>query len=391
MSSRQIQLHFDGDRYFSRLESCIDQAKEEVLLETYILDLDPIGLRILQALDRASKRGVKVFLLIDGIGSYNWLSDIRQKCQIMQIPLKVYHPLPFQNISKISWKNLRRWLRFFRKINKRDHRKFCLIDKNIIFIGSFNISQVHSRRYLGSKSWRDSGVEIHNNNPEDISNTDIEILHKVFFKTFYNSLNFKSHNKKFFRLKKRLKPSALIRQPKLFNLNTSLWARIQLARKLKKKLRAARSRILITNAYFLPRRFFLKSLRSAAERGVFVGLILPAKTDAWFVREASRSLYYRLIKSGVHIYEFQPQVLHAKTFIIDDLATVGSFNLNHRSMIHDLEIEAIIPEAQAIQELVDQWDKDAQLSKKYTLSDLGNFPWPQRILSRILYWFRYIL
>jgi len=146
---------------------------------------------------------------------------------------------------------------------------------------------------------------------------------------------------------------------------------------------------LITNAYFIPRRSVLRALKKAAQRGVEVALVLPALTDVPIVQWASRSLYYRLLKAKVRIFEYQPSVLHAKTVIIDNWATVGSHNLNHRSMIHDYEVEAVLTDNQSLNELVNQWQIDVKSSQEITLESLGKFPWWTRWISRLAYWFRY--
>jgi len=154
-------------------------------------------------------------------------------------------------------------------------------------------------------------------------------------------------------------------------------------------MKLAEKRILVTSGYFLPRKSVLRGLRRAARRGIFVGLCIPAKSDVWFVKSAAKSLYYRLLKDGVHIFEYQPRILHAKTLIIDDWGTVGSHNLNHRSLTHDLEAEAVITHPENIQKLIEAWDRDVLSSSAITLKDLGKWSWPQRLLSRFAYWFRY--
>ncbi len=386
MSEPRIQLHFTGDGYFNSALKAIESAKHEVLLESYIYDLDPIGLRFLSALSAAKKRGLKVFLMVDGIGSFNWQKALERSCYEHQIPLHVYHPLPFASGFSFSWKNLRRLLFFFRRVNRRNHRKIILIDRRHVFMGGLNISKTQSEEFLGEKAWRDTGIELE----YETAMSDTHLLARAFYHTWRTSSWRKALLRPRSILKLPRKPRVRFPMlPQRFRLNTPPWVRYFLLRDLRRRIKLAKTRILITNAYFVPRRSVLAALRKAARRGVFVGLVLPSKTDVSFVREASRSLYYRLMKSGVHIYEYQPSILHAKTLVIDDWATVGSHNLNHRSMLHDLEIEAVVTEPEQINELVEQWDLDARKSKHYQIHDLGRFPWYQRTLSRVIYWFRY--
>lgn len=387
MSEPQIQLHFSGDAYFRGALKAIESAQQEVLLESYIYDMDPIGLRFFYALEAAKHRGVSVRLLVDGIGSFNWMRDIRNRCHGAGIPLRVYHPLPFSGGLRLSWKNLRRYLFFVRKVNRRNHRKVIMVDRKTVFMGSHNISKVHTKEFLGAAAWRDTGIELRFEAP----NADTEILAKAFLRTWRLSAlrRLWAQPARLFRRGPRLKIKD--RKPTRFRLNSRPWSRYLVNRDLLRRIRKSQARILITNAYFVPRRSVLVALRKAARRGVFVGLILPAKTDIWFVRAASQTLYRKLIEAGVHLYEYTPSILHAKTLVIDDWGTVGSHNMNHRSMLHDLEVESVVTELPTLLELTDQWDRDAAVSKLYRLSDLTDFAWYQRGLSRVIYWFRYWL
>lgn len=381
---QQEVLFFDGDEYFASISQQLETAQTEVLVESYIYDLDGIGIRLLELLAQARQRGVRVRLLVDGIGSYNWIASLSERCKKLEIEFRVYHPLPFsiQKLKSISWKNLRRWIFLFQKVNNRNHRKTVVIDGQKAFLGSFNISQVHSRRYMGTQVWRDSGVFIQGPQTESLRKA---FLHSWQSSTMRSALR-RIRPLSFLR-RKRFKndPSSLLR------LNTKMRWRFNLLRDLNKRFRTAQSRILITNAYFVPRKSVLRNLRRAARRGVFVGLCLPEKTDVWLVKAASRSLYYRLLKDGVHLYEYQPSVLHAKTLIIDDWATVGSHNLNHRSLNHDLEVEAIITNSDNLRKLLDQWDQDVRQSKRADLKDYDGVSVFTRMVWRFIYWFRYWL
>jgi cardiolipin synthase len=373
-------LYFEGDDYFKAVIEQIKAAQHEIFLESYIYDLDVIGRQILKALGAAAQRGVTVRVLVDGIGSYNWLSPLRDECRTHKISFRIYHPLPFgtQKMRKISWRNLRLFLSLFRKINRRNHRKVIVIDRSKAFLGSFNISQVHSKKLMGKKAWRDTGIFV--------EGPSVHRLQRAFMTAWSKSqfrLLSKAHSP--LRLKRRNLPF----KAGLIRLNSKIRWRYSLLRDLRRRMRLAQHRILIANAYFLPRQSVLRGLRRAAQRGVFVGLCIPAKSDVWFVKEATKSLYYRLLSDGVFIFEYQPTILHAKTLVIDQWATVGSHNLNHRSLTHDLEAEAVVTHPENIEKLIDKWDEDICHSVPVHLADLGKIRWWNRLLSRFIYWFRY--
>lgn len=367
-----IKLYFSGDEYFRDICTEIDKAQSEVLLESYIFDLDPIGYRILERLENAAKRGVQCRVLLDGVGSFNWTASLQKKCQESRIQLRIYNPIPFHQslVKRFSWKSFRRVLMLLKKINKRNHRKVVLIDQHIAFAGGMNVSQVHTKEFMGQKAWRDTGVRV--------QGPALKLLRISFFQAWRSS--------RFIFIPKSF---SIFRQ--ILRLNNSARLRYTHLRGLNAKLRTAKKRILITNPYFVPRTSVLNSLRKAAQRGVYVGLCLPAKSDVLVVHWAARSLYWRLLKSGVHIYAYQNRVLHAKTLIVDDWATVGSHNLNHRSLMHDLEVEVVLDDAHSVQTLIKQWDEDLKNCVVVTKKDLGNDNLLFQALQRVAYWFRYWL
>lgn len=372
------RLFFRGDDYYNEMFLCLEKAQNKVWIESYIFDLDSVGLKLLRLLQGLQARGVEVKLLVDGIGSLGSLAELREKCRQMKIDFRIYHPLPFslQRSGKMRWRKLKLWLYLFRRINKRNHRKVVLIDDSMAFLGSYNISQVHSEKIMGPQTWVDTGVFVRG--------SDVRGLHDAFLKAWLKSkYNVQVDAASFLKLKAKTRPQSLIR------LNSKMRWRYQLLRDLNRKMKQAQKRILITNAYFLPRKSILRNLRKAAKRGVFVGLCLPAKSDVWFVKAAAKSLYSRLLKDGVHIFEYQPQILHSKILIIDDWATVGSHNLNHRSLSHDLEAEAVITDPLNLQLLIQDWDQKITKSKAIGPTELGRWGLIERALSRFAYWFRY--
>lgn len=386
MSNSQIKNHlwkteslfFEGDLYFDKAISLIDLAENEVLLESYIFNLDLVGLRFLNALEAAKNRGVRVLILVDGIGSYNWLTQLRDQCQKRGLHFRVYHPLPFrlQIIKSLSWRKLRRLLFLFRRINKRNHRKVLAVDGEKALLGSFNISQIHSVTTSAESAWRDTGVFL--------EGPSIGFLRRAFLQAWSKS-KFESLSDHSQMLKRKLRhfTAGPIR------LNLTMRWRYFLRRDLARRIKQSERRVLITNGYFLPTRSILRSLKKAAQRGIYVALCIPAKSDIWFVKAAAKSLYFKLLKAGVHIYEYQPRVLHAKTLVVDDWATVGSHNLNHRSLTHDLEVEAVLQNPESLAALIEQWDQDVANSHAVTFADLGKFGLLDRLISGFAFWFRF--
>lgn len=400
------QLFFSGDQYFQSLLKDINSAQSSIWVEAYIFDLDMVGLEIWEALLAARKRGLQVRLLIDGAGCFHTIPEWRRRAATSGFRLKVFHELPFRFSvwKKRTWKRWRRW-RFlllidrFGRMNQRNHRKIIWIDERILYTGSYNFSQVHSERLMGGHAWRDTGVRLQLNNSQN--EHDIHFLKNVLERAWSQAHRF-NYWQRVFRnfwskswttdpLRKKFIKKFMNSSSSLLRLNYSFRQRWRLNRDLIKKIKKAQTQVLITNAYFIPRPSLLRALKAASARGVHVALCLPGPNDVWLVKEASRSLYRRLLKRGIKIYEYQQRMMHAKTLIIDHWHTVGSHNLNHRSFLHDLEIEVQLTQADSYNTLLTQWYKDLEQSSEVTDVELtGDSIWRQA-RSRVLFWFRYWL
>lgn len=384
-----VRFFFAGDAYFDAVIDAIEHAQEEILVEVYIYDWDQIGQKLIAALGRARDRRVDVHLMVDGVGSITAIERLQSYCDEARIDFRVYHPPLF--FSRLMFRPERQPLSrkmraFFTRMmtllfyaNKRNHRKTIIIDRKFAFIGSFNVTDVHSSRAFKERAWRDTAVRL--TAPAETLRPIVAAFQRAWIRS-------RDLDQPRWRFRRRIRRE---RRPPLgiFRLNDTIRRRMRITRELRKKLRRAEKRILITNAYFLPRPSLLRILRTAAKKGVFVGLVLPAKTDVWMVREAGRTMLRKLIKDGVHVYEYDPVVLHAKTMVIDDWAMVGSHNLNYRSLIHDLEVDVMLNRPEDVRTLVAQWDTDVKASTALTLRDLDSDSALRRLVGRLVYLVRY--
>jgi cardiolipin synthase len=156
------EIFFDGDTFFERLLSDIDQAKSYITIEMYIFNDDILGKKIVAHLIAAHQRGVKVQVIVDGIGSFNFSRKLQGILYKKGITVKMYNPLPFYhpyfgNLSftkRIQVMASRIW-----RMNRRDHRKIITIDQTIMFTGSFNIT-AESTRYHIDRPWKVMGVRV---------------------------------------------------------------------------------------------------------------------------------------------------------------------------------------------------------------------------------------
>ena len=352
------KLYFDGDSYFSDLLQEFNQASESIWLELYIFELDRLGDRVLCALELAASRGLKVRILLDAFGSINSITAIRTRIKNSNIDLAVFHPLP--------WNKTGSWTRLF----KRTHRKIFLIDSKIAFLGGINVNEAELTEFSGEQAWLDAGVRLEGQAIKQIQDSmqlvwpRKEALAKKIYFRFLMRQSFSSG------------PDILINiTRKLRRLRNKL---------IYKKIRQAEARVLITTAYFVPNKEILSAFKTAAAKKIDVRILLPTWTDVPFMPWAAHAFYGPLLKAGIRVFEYTPRMLHSKTIVIDDWATVGSSNFNHRSLQHDLEIDAVLTSSANIKQLADRFEIDLGCAKEILLENLGARPWWQRLIGRLV-------
>lgn len=371
------KVFFAGQDYFSMLLADIKAAKESIELETYIFDLDQLGKKVIEVLTEVARCGVAVRILVDGAGTPEWYGPLIQNLEAAGAETRVFHPFPWRlwqwSRSRVRIPSLLKAIYLFLKINVRNHRKVCIIDKKITYVGSFNISQNHLDTEHNGKGWRDTGVRLRNVNCKDILQA---------FESVWSHIPIQERIRHFFNH---------IRTNPIIRLNNTWYRRRILYKNLLNRIRSCKSRIWITNAYFVPDNFLLRRLIEAARSGVDVRILLPRESDVSFIPWASKAFYERLLKSGVRIFEYVPSILHAKTLILDEWMTIGSSNLNYRSLLHDLEVDVNIRSSESKKELAQQFLADLDRSKEIHLIDWQKRAWYQRIVGRVLLYLKYLI
>jgi cardiolipin synthase len=298
-----------GREIFPAMLHALHAAQKSIRLETYIFADGKLGRQILDALVAAAKRGVRVSVLVDAAGS--WF-----------LPNHFFQPLVAAGAEVHRFNPLNFW-----RFGVRNHRKLLVCDDHTAFVGGFNISDEYDGDGL-THGWYDIGAQIEN--PALAAN-----LAASFDELFALT---QSHRKLLtrFRAFKRKRKSPKNPAGELLLTHPGRGAsHFQTA--LHHDLTTARD-VRIISAYFLPTRRLRRDLKRIARRGGRVQLILAGKTDVFVSQMAARSYYSRLLKAGVEIYEYQPQVLHAKMILCDGAAYIGSSNLDIRSLNLNYEL-----------------------------------------------------
>lgn len=348
------KLYFNGDEYFQAIVENVRSAQKSIDVETYIFARDPFTEKIEIELIKAAKRGIKVRILVDGIGAMSWIGRWNSELLTSGCEVRVFHPIRFSLFEAG---------RVILRINRRDHRKVWVIDDNRAWVGSMNITSEHLREYRGNAAWRDTSLEV--------TGRSIWILREAFQRTWDKSEPYpiRSSWRRVFKLRKPLPKNSIVR------LNDSRRLRKAGTLDLRRKIKRASSRVWITNPYFAPSPFFLAALIKAKQHGCDVKLLVPTVTDVFFMKWVAQSYYGALLKVGIEVFEYQPRFLHAKSVIIDHWATIGTSNLNTRSFRHDLEVDLVVTKNETLASLISQFQIDLTESRQIHLKEWHRERW----------------
>jgi cardiolipin synthase A/B len=370
------EVFFDGDEYFDRLLNDIDQAKNLITIEMYIFNDDMLGKKIAAHLIAAHQRGVKIQMIVDGIGSYDFFSHLHGVFAKKGIQVKMYNPLPFLHpfYGKITWwRKIELFTTRMLRLNKRNHRKIITIDEEIMFIGSFNITAEHTRYHLESP-WKDMGLRVSG------PNVKFAVLN---FKKVWKLRDYYKYKKKYrHELKYHWRQFPL-------RLNQTLFMKQYFYKNFITKINQAKERIWFMTPYFIPKRRLIRSLGKAAQRGIDVRLLISSKTDVKIFRTLQFFYYSYLIQTGVKVYLYTDSILHAKCYILDDWMTIGTSNLNHRSFLHDLEVDLIVQEEKNMKKVANHFLESTTDENSITMNYLNQRPLVDRLLSRLFFLFKY--
>jgi cardiolipin synthase len=349
----------DGAATYTSMLAAIRGAKDNINMESYIIDDDEIGREFAAALLERQLAGVQVNLVYDSVGAMNTPREYFKSLIDGGINVLEYNPINPLNVRK-GW-----------DVVQRDHRKLLVVDGKIAFIGGINISSVYSSgsstvsakpAAVSDIPWRDTHLRM--------EGPVVREFQKLFMTTWEKQNGVPLAPRTYFPQLEN-KGNEVVRaigsspdEPYSLIFATLLSA-----------IANAETQIYLTTAYFVPDAQLLAALKGAVGRGVDVKLLLPDVTDSALVFYASRSFYTELLRAGVKIYERQDALLHAKTAVIDGVwSTIGSTNLDWRSLLHNQEINAVIlgPEFGAQMQAI--FAEDLKASHQVTLEQWRKRP-----------------
>lgn len=344
----QVELLINGEAFFPRVFKAIEQARHEVLLETFIIFEDKVGQRLKEALLAAAARGVRVEATVDGYGTADLGERYVAELAAAGVNLRMFDPQP-------------RRLGLRTNLFRRLHRKLVVVDGELGFIGGINFGADHLADY-GEMAKQDYAVALRGPIVADLHRACRDLL---------------AHAPE---------PPSPVPPPTPRQVGSSRLRlvlrdnaahRNDIEEQYLEALRSARQRLVVANAYFFPGYRLLRELRNAARRGVKVTLIMQGMPDMPIVRLCSRLLYNYLLRDGVVIHEYCRRPLHGKVALVDsEWATVGSSNLDPLSLSLNLEANVVIRDAAFNRQLHDHLTQLAQQHcKAVTLQRITRGHW----------------
>lgn len=384
--AHQLQLLQGGLQLFPAMVRALDDSVHEVHVETYIFHADSSGEMIAQALTRAARRGVKVYLVMDGVGTPRlptlWLEEFKSAGVQWQI---------FQPLGRLGLFFPSRW--------RRMHRKLCVIDNQVAFCGGINVLDDWIDPNHGSLSAPRFDFAV------KVTGPLVRSVHEVmtrFWWRYYASTRLRQADwMKAWQLLEETVRRAMsdrsVHSSLQLNetgashaallLRDNLNHRNQIERAYRKAIGEARHEIIIANAYFVPGRKLRKALIVAAQRGVHVRLLMSGKYEYFMQFHAMRMVYGMLLGAGIEIHEYSASFLHAKVAVIDGhWSTVGSSNLDPFSLLLAREANVVVDDAHFATELRDKLVHAITHDGQRVDSELyARRPWQQRWLDLMAY------
>lgn len=331
--TNQAVLLSSGDPYFHRLFQRIDEARDFIHIQVYILGDDVTGHRFLNHLKAALLRGLEVFLMIDHFGT-PWLTNEKIKDLLDA-------GLIFKRFSRrMGFHNFR--------LGRRLHSKIAIIDNRFAFIGGLNIADRYSG-FDGAPAWLDYAVELEGAVVPQINRTA-----SAYWKR---------------RIRRVLRSYPVLPHPSPTGAAISVkaafndWLRNQfgISQGYRDAIQQAQKEIWIIAAYFIPTPRLLKLILDKARQGVAVRMLFSGESDVPLMKAAMEYYYPGLIRAGVELYEWKKSVLHAKLILTDgDWMSIGSYNLNQLSDFGSLEANVEIKNADFVSRVKQQLITDIQ-------------------------------
>jgi len=364
----RIELLAESERFLPALFEAVGAARESVLIELYLMESGTLATHMIDAMEAAVARGVRVYLLLDGFGSMGLSSGDTQRLIDAGVWLRRFNPL--------GWHSLARNV-------SRDHRKLVVVDRRVAFTGGFGAVD----EFL--EAWFEVAVRVEGPVVGDWISLFERVWDSPLTRGARDALPLTPGGGAGDRERpepaagaERDDGSALVQGQRPMR-GRVIWGRgyrFQAIRhSLQQRVSGAEQRLWLCTPYFVPTLALRWRLQRAARRGIDVRLLLPGRDhDHPGIRYAGQRFYGRLLAAGVRIYEFQPSFIHAKFVLADDWVSLGSCNFDHWSLQWNLEANQEVEDAAFAAEVRELFERNFALSAEITHRHWLARPWWKR-------------
>lgn len=355
----QTQVLSDGYAFTYALLKAFAQAKSHIHLETYIIEDDPLGNLIADALIAKAREGVEVRLIYDDVGCWKVKERFFERMRDEGIDIHAFMPVRFPAFTS--------------KVNYRNHRKLCVVDGKTGFIGGMNIAL----RYVkgdGKQTWHDIHLRIEGGG--------VYAIQRAFLVDWYFVDRTLLTQRRFYPpVAEHLRSDCVMQV--VTSSPIAPWPEIMQG--YARMISQAQKYVYIETPYFLPTEIILFALQTAAHAGIDVRLIVPRRSDAKLAEWASRSYLLEAMDAGVKVYLYGAGFNHSKMMVSDDLvATVGSTNVDFRSFENNFEANAFFYDEDMALRLKCAFLSDQQDCEPLTPNQLLNRPITRRLFEGVV-------
>lgn len=357
----EVEYLETGEKYFDVLIRELEKAKNYIFLEFFIIQEGKMWNTILDILVRKASMGVDVRLIYDDMGCIVTLPNRYHK-RLEKYGIKA---CPFNKFVPV----------LTAKLNNRDHRKIVVIDGVVGFTGGVNLADEYINEVERFGYWKDNAVMLRGEAVWSLT---------VMFLSIWNYIKHERDDYDKFRQVefKGIKSSGYVQPYDDSPLDNEIVGETVYLNLINK----AKKYVYITTPYLIIDNELEMALKIVAKNGIDVKIVVPSIADKKTVNEVTKAYYYNLLLSGIGIYEYTPGFIHAKTVIVDDLyATVGTVNLDYRSLYLHFECGVLMYKTKCIKDIKDDFNNILNKSKEVTLNDtkIGLFRGLKRAILKL--------
>lgn len=344
----ELKVLKSGEEKFIDLFKEIEKAKHHIHLEYFNFRNDSIANALFEILERKAKEGVEVRAMYDAFGNSSNNQPLKNKhiksIRERGIEIVEFDPLRFPWINHVF---------------HRDHRKIVVIDGLIGYTGGMNIADYYIEGLPEIGEWRDMHIRITGDAVNELQDIFLAMWNKCTKQDIGGEAYYPYRKDSTFTKQQNKKVAIVDRVPrKIPHIMRRVYAQA---------IESAEEKVQIINPYFTPTRIIKKAIKNAVKKGVKVEIMIPGKSDIPFTPDAALYIANQLRKKGADIYIFNGGFHHSKIMMIDSLyCTVGSTNLNSRSLRYDYEVNAFIFDTETTDELMTMFKEDQENSTLLT-------------------------